>query len=130
MLRGRRGGAGAIISYQILQIVAITSVGSFTYVTLAGLQLRVVVATTGVAMRLGAGGQFAAAPWAQVASLDAVGLQFEFGGGIMPQPLSASTFTVGINVVAAFFAYRLLALRSIGTEPHPMTVAATPPQSH
>jgi hypothetical protein len=80
------------------------------YVALAGLRLDLLVASNGVHMRFGGGGEFIAIPFAPNGTLDGVGMELHFGLQVADK-LEASTATVGINLAAAYFLWRLLALR-------------------
>ena len=92
---------------QALQVVAITLVPDFRFVALAGPKLRLVLATTGVHLRGGFGGEFLLVPWARDGTIEAIAMQLELGGGYSPGPLAESTTTLGINLLAVAFLVHL-----------------------
>jgi hypothetical protein len=108
LLRSHPWGVPVSIVLQALQIVSLSIVPTFRYVALAGPVAQVIVATTGFYFELGGGGSFVAVPWSTDGTLGALGMAFSLGGGYRPQPLSESTFTIGINIAAAYSLWLLV----------------------
>lgn len=109
MWRERRWGVPLSIAVQALQVLSLSLVAHVRYVALAGPLLQFIASTTGVYFELGGGGNFVAVPWSDDGTLGALGASFSVGTGYHPQPLSESTFTVGVNVAAAYCLWRLIA---------------------
>ena len=100
------------IAAQAVQVLAVAHVPTFRYVGIAGLKAQLILATNGVHVAFGAGGEFIAIPWARNGSLACISANLETGVRIASEGLEQATTTVGINVVALYFLWRLLALRS------------------
>ena len=108
LLLGRRPlGVRLSLAVQALQVLAITGMPDFRFVALAGPKLRLVLATTGVHLRAGFGGEFLLVPWARDGTLQAIAIELEIGGGYSPGPLADSTTTIGLNLLAILFVHHL-----------------------
>ena len=117
---------------QAMQVVAITWVPAFSFVALAGPKLRLVLATTGVHLRAGFGGEFLLVPWARDGTLTAIAVQVELGGGYSPSPLAESTTTLGINLLALVFMGHLWRASTrvvMGIEPTPVVLRPLPDET-
>jgi hypothetical protein len=110
LFRGSRWGVRASIAVQLLQIASFSIASHLRYVALAGPIVRMIVATTGVRLEFGGGGAFVAVPWSQDGSLGALGVHLEAGLGYQPGTLADSEFTMGVNLLAIYFLWRLSAL--------------------
>jgi hypothetical protein len=108
LLRSHPWGVPLSIVLQALQIVSLSIVPTFRYVALAGPVAQLILATTGFYFELGGGGSFVAVPWSSDGTLGALGMAFSMGGGYRPQPLSESTFTIGINIAVAYSLWLLV----------------------
>ncbi|MDB4905989.1 MAG: hypothetical protein JWO05_773 [Gemmatimonadetes bacterium] len=107
LFRGARWGVPASISLQVSQLASFSVASHFRYVALAGPLVRVIVATTGVRFEVGGGGAFIAVPGGMDGTLGAVGVVVQAGFGFFPASLAESGFTMGVNLVAAYFLWRL-----------------------
>jgi hypothetical protein len=99
------------IATQSLQVVAFSVPSAFRYVALAGLKVRIVIASNGIHVPFGGGGEFLATSRPPNGSLTAVAIELQAGVRIADQPVSASQFTIAINLVAVYFLWRLLRFR-------------------
>jgi hypothetical protein len=111
LLLDRDAGIVTSLLVQALQIVSFTVVPAARLVALAGLRIELLIASNGVHARFGGGGEFIAIPFAPDGTLDGVGTELHFGFQVADK-LDASTVTIGINLAAVYFLWRLLALRT------------------
>lgn len=111
LLRSHRWGVPLSLALQALQLVAISSTSHFRFVSLAGIKVRLVVASNGGALLFGGGGEFLAIPFNPNGSIKGLGNELEVGLYFGDKPLEAAALTVGINLAAAFFAWRLFVYR-------------------
>jgi hypothetical protein len=109
LYRGRRWGVRASMLLQLLQIASFSIVSHLRYVALVGPIVQLIIATTGVRLEVGGGGAFVAVPWSQDGSLGALGVHLEAGLGFQPGTLADSEFTMGVNLLAIYFLWRLSA---------------------
>lgn len=105
LLMRERSGLWLSLAVQLAQVVSFS--GAFRLVFMTGLKFVVIFASTGLGFDLGGGG------WAILISeptdgaLKAIGIEGHISFGIMAKPLETSIWALGINVVAALFAYHL-----------------------
>lgn len=107
LFRGMRWGVRASIALQLLQVASFSIASHLRYVALAGPIVQLIVATTGVRLEFGGGGAFVAVPWSQDGTLGALGVHLEAGIGYQPGTLADSGFTMGVNLLAIYFVWRL-----------------------
>lgn len=124
LLRQKRTGLRLSIWIQVLQVVGVSA--GLRFVAHAGPYITVVLATTGVGVWGGVGGDFIARG-AVDGLLNAIGLNFNVNFGFFADPLKSASATVGINLIAIYFLVQLLRLKKV--IPHPMS-SDSPSRSH
>ena len=104
LLSRHRFGVKASLGIQLLQVFAISGRGHWVFA--AGGVCRFLIASTGVGIQLGAGGQYQAMLESHPGVLRASGY---FLGGFfrLGTPMESAEWVVGINLVALYFARRL-----------------------
>jgi hypothetical protein len=126
LLRASPRAIGLSIVAQAVQVFAATQVPGWRYVGIAGLKGQLILATNGIHVALGGGGEFIAVPWARNGSLDSIAANLETGLRIASNGLEHSTTTVGINVVAIYFLWKLVMLRAETRPPQRSGTALAP----
>ena len=101
--RGLPNGVQLSMIVQAIQILAITVVPSLRFVAVAGIKLRIILASTGFYWQVGFGGEFIAVPFARDGSLGALGSELSIFGAVAPRPLEQSSLTVAVNLAALYF---------------------------
>jgi hypothetical protein len=94
---------------QLAQILSLNA--GWRYVFLAGPKVTWLIASVGTGINVGGGGLFIVTNVPGDGTLNAVGLAADISVGIMPAPLEAASWTIGINLVAIYFARRLWCLK-------------------
>lgn len=93
---------------------------------IAGFKAHLILATNGIHLALGGGGEFIAVPWARNGSLDSIAANLETGLRIASNGLELSTTTIGINVVAIYFLLKLVMLRAETRSSQRVDIALAP----
>jgi len=124
LLRRNRTGLRLSIWIQALQVVGFSA--GLRFVAHAGPYITVVLATTGMGVWGGVGGDFIV-HGAVDGLLNAIGLNFNVNFGFFADPLKSASATVGINLIAIYFLVQLLRLRK--SLPRPMS-SDSPSRNH
>ena len=114
LLRQNRTGLRLSIWIQALQVVGFSA--GLRFVAHAGPYITVVLATTGVGVWGGVGGDFIVRG-AVDGLLNAIGLNFNVNFGFFADPLKSASATVGVNLVAIYFLVQLLRLKKVLPQP-------------
>jgi hypothetical protein len=113
LLNREQNGVLMSLLVQGCQVVNI-NIG-WRYVFLVGPKITLLFASTGVALYGGIGGQFSLSSAPTDGTLRALGVGADLKVDWMLHPLDAATWTVGVNMLAAYFFVRLWRLDDILT---------------
>ena len=124
LLKRQPTGVRLSLLLQLAQVISFN--GLYRYVYLVGPRVLWIIASGGTGIVVGGGGEFVLTTDVPDGTLNAPGVSGSVILGLMPTPLAQSSWALGLNLVAIYFAARLWDLWNDLKSPPASTSVATP----